>query len=382
MKIYLAAVLWLQCAGVGMGSPTLGSFYSGAGGTGTGGPTTCSIAPCVFTACNVGYKLTGCTAGSAGMCEKCTNTIAVGKYYSGKAIDSSGVCGLGDCAVCPQGQKRVGCGTASNEVSTGTCTTCGTPAAGKYWGPSVTSDVFSCPVADKTKCLSGSYTTGSSDTAAGVCTACTTLAALVAKNYWVAPTAWDSACSQLAQTKCDAGYVNSVVASPQTTSAGDCLTACPVLTNNGYYYVANTDSATTCVQTKTACSDGACADGEYRKDCGTVFPFTSSGTCSACTNAASTQVYNSKGSWNNNCGVADCPTTGCTLGKYVTGCGAKTSALGCAACTSAVAGTSFYPSVGISSTCSTQNCKVCDNGKYSLSCTTVLDGTCDGSCTN
>ena len=367
-------VLCLLFGAVKVDALSVGSYYSGPGGA----TSTCPISLCNFASCSAGQKLSGCTGGSPGSCVSCTNTITSGKYYSGYAPDSSGVCPLGTCGVCPQGQYRTGCGAAGSETSLGSCSSCGTPPAGKYWDVNVDS-LSNCPQASKTVCTSGFYNTGSTTTSPGVCTACTTVSALTAKNYWVAPTAWDYTCTQLPQTTCQAGYVNSVVATPQTTSAGTC-SLCPALTNNGYYYGSNVDSTSNCPQ--LSCSDSACAVGQYIKDCGTVSPFTSAGTCSACTNAITgVQVYNTKGSWNNNCGVIGCPTTGCTLGQYVTGCGGPIGSLGCGTCSSAVTGTSFYASIGLSSTCATTNCRVCSNGQYTAGCTTTADGTCTA-CTN
>ena len=368
------AVLCFQWASVGMGYPTVGSYYDGPGGS----TSTCHISPCPFSSCLAGQKLSGCTAGSPGSCVSCTNTIPAGKYYSTNAPDSNGNCGLGSCASCPQGQYRTGCGTVGSETSQGSCVTCGTPPAGKYWDVNVDS-LSNCPQASKTVCSSGFYTTGASNVLPGVCTACSTVTALTAKNYWVAPTAWDYVCTQLAQTKCADGYVNSVVATPQTSTAGTC-SLCPALTNNGNYYGPNVDSTSNCPL--LSCSDSACAIGQYIKDCGTVSPFTSAGTCSVCTNSITgSQVYSTKGSWNNNCGVVGCPTTGCVLGQYVTGCGGPPAALGCGTCTNAVVGTSFYVGIGLTSTCSTSNCKVCPNGQYTAGCTVLADGTCTA-CTN
>ena len=166
---------------------------------------------------------------------------------------------------------------------------------------------------------------------------------------------------------------------PSTTSPGTC-NACPALTNNGLYYDVNVDSASNC-PTKP-CSDSACNTGEYISNCGAVFPYTSPGECATCTNAPlSNQVYSSKGGWTGNCEVTGCPTSSCQLGQYVTGCGGKPSALGCAACTNAVAGTNFYVGIGITASCATQNCQVCNNGYFTKGCTVLADGTCDV-CTN
>lgn len=367
MRSFAVAVLWLQWAGEGVGSLSVGSYYSSPGGS----TSTCSIAACAFSSCPIGQKLSGCTAGSPGTCVACTNTVPAGQYYSTYAPDSIGNCGLANCPTCPQGTVSSGCGG----TSTGTCTSCGTPPAGKYWDVNANA-LSNCPQLSKTVCTSGSYTTGSSNVLPGTCALCS---GLTAKNYWVAPTAWDSACTQLPQTTCSAGSVNSVVATPQTTSAGTC-SLCPALTNNGYYYGPNVDSTSNCPQLN--CSDSLCAIGQYISGCGAVSPWTSPGTCANCYNAINTsQVYSTRGSWNNNCGVVGCPTTGCVLGQYVTGCGGLPTALGCGTCTNAVVGTAFYVGVGITSTCGTQNCKVCSNGQYTMGCTTLADGSCTA-CTN
>jgi hypothetical protein len=373
--VVVLAVLWLQWVSVGMGSPAVGLYYDSPGGS----SSTCHTRECPFSLCDAGKKLSGCTGASSGTCVPCTNTIPAGKYYSTYAPDSAGECGLGTCAACPQGQRRTGCGAVGSETSQGSCVTCGTPPAGKYWDVNVDS-LSNCPQASKTVCSSGSYTTGASDTSAGVCTACSTVTALIAKNYWVAPTAWDYVCTQLAQTKCADGYVNSVVVTPQSSSAGIC-SLCPALNpNDGYYYGPNVDSTSNCPL--ATCSDSACAVGQYIKDCGVASPYTSPGACAACTNSIPvTKVYSTKGSWNNNCGVAECPTSGCNLGQYVTGCGGPPSSLGCGTCTNAVAGTSFYVGIGLSSTCGTSNCRVCPNGQYTSGCTVLVDGTCTA-CTN
>ena len=372
---FVLSVLWLQSAGAVV-YPAAGSFYDGAGGSG-GSATTCHVASCAYSSCGAGTKLSGCGSAISGNCIDCANTLAAGFKYSAYAPSDAGVCPSVACTACPTGEVKSGCGASLSGTSDGSCTGCTGLGATKYWGPN-TGATSNCPQLNRKVCGAGEYTVGSSTIAEGTCSACSGLGA---NKYWTTPTSWDHGCIQADKTKCNAGEVNSLTTSPSFTSAGTC-SACPALTNNGYYYAANTDPTTTCLLAKTACSDSACVFGEYIKDCGAVAPWTSSGTCSACNKAAPNQVYNSKGGWDNNCGVKDCPTSNCQLGQYVTNCGAKETALGCAACTNAIAGTSFYPSVGISPTCTTQNCKPCDNGKYSLSCTTVLDGTCDGSCTN
>ena len=373
----LCLLCWVLGAVVPVSGQGTGFYYNGNGGTG-GSASTCSKIACSFNSCTAGKKLSGCTGGSPGSCVACTNTIPAGQRYSPTfpAPNADGNCPLVACTPCAAGFYNVGCG-GGDGTSDGTCTACpaGSLGATKYWGPNADA-TSNCPQLDRKVCTSGFYTTGSSTTAEGICTACT---GLTAKNYWVAPTIWSYTCTQAAQTKCPDGQRNSVVTTPQTTSAGTC-SACPALTNNGLYYGPNVDSTSNCPT--VACSDSACSVGQYIKDCGTVSPFTSPGTCSACTGTiTSTQVYSTKGSWNDNCAVSGCPTTGCILGQYVTGCGGPPSALGCANCANAVAGSTFYSGIGYNSTCGLSNCRTCSNGQYTKGCTVLVDGTCDA-CTN
>jgi hypothetical protein len=371
--LFICAVclLWLALDEVGAVHPTPGNYYYTAGGS----SSTCGIKPCAYSSCTAGKKLVGCTGGNPGACQACTNTIPAGKYYSTYAPDEGGNCGFDTCAPCPTGQKRTGCG-GGDGTSTGSCVTCGSPPTGKYWAANVDA-LSNCPTGDKLVCGPGFYNVGSSDFSSGACSGVCT--GLTAKNYWVTPTAFDSPCTQLAQTKCDPGYVNSVVTTPQTISAGTC-SPCPALTNNGDYYGPNTDSASNCP--KLTCSDAACAIGEYIANCGAVFPYTSPGVCAACINAPlSSQVYDSRGGWTGNCAVIGCPTTACVLGQYMSGCGGKPTDLVCRNCANAVVGTSFYVGIGITSTCATQNCKTCSNGYYTAGCTVLADGECTG-CTN
>jgi hypothetical protein len=364
--------LGLVCAWAG-GAEAIaaGSYYSSAGGS----SSTCLIAVCPYSSCGDGKYLAGCATSNPGACTGCTNTIPYQKRYSSYG-DALGECPTAFCDVCPRGQKRVDCGTGLDKTSTGSCISCGTPPAGQAWAPNtgVTSD---CPVIDKVKCDAGSYNLGASDISEGSCTACS---GLQQYKYWMTPTAWDTPCTQLSQTTCEAGYKSSLITFSSTTSAGTC-SLCPALTNNGFYYGPNANPLSDCPT--LSCSDEACAIGQFVKDCGTVSPFTSNGTCTKCTNAPSpTQVYTSKGGWTGTCEVGGCSTTPCTLGQYMDGCGGLPTATQCRNCANAVVGTSFYVTpIGYSSTCPTQNCQTCNAGYYTKGCTVLADGTCDA-CNN
>jgi hypothetical protein len=370
LALIVLCIPWL-CSEVWAQYPATGFYYSTAGGS----SSTCTKDACAFSSCPRGKKLSGCTGGNPGSCIACANTIPAGSYYSTFAPDSNGNCGLGTCSSCSQGFKRSGCGSGDG-TSEGSCITCGTPPAGKYWAPNVNA-LSDCPTENKLKCSAGFYNVGASDTSPGACQACT--GTLPVGKYWVTPAAWDSACSHDFKTVCDAGSFSSQVANPSAILPGTC-SPCPALTNNEYYYDSNANFASNCP--KLTCSDSTCAIGQYISNCGAVAPYTSPGTCAPCTNApTSSQVYSSKGGWTGTCAVEGCSTTGCALGQYMSGCGGAPSALQCKSCTNAVPGVSFYVGIGISASCALQNCRVCGNGYYTAGCTTLADGTCTG-CTN
>jgi hypothetical protein len=365
-------VLWF-CSNVMVGAaPADGFFYDGPGGA----TSTCSKAVCNYNGCADGKKLSGCTAGSPGACIACDNAITSGYYYSDNAPTSAGNCPQTLCPSCNQGSVKTLCGSGDGTAQGTACATCGTPPLGKYWGPN-TNAMSNCPQLDKRVCSAGTYNTASTDLYEGTCTACS--ATLVLGNYWAAPTVWNSVCTQLPKTVCPDGKISSDFGAYSTTLPGTC-SLCPALTNNEYYYGVNANYASNCP--KLTCSASTCAIGQYKKDCGTVSPWTSPGVCAVCTNApASNQVYETTGSYSGTCGVKGCPTGGCALGQYVTGCGGAPTALGCAACTTAVASVSFYASIGLTASCVVNNCKVCGNGFYTAGCTVLADGTCTG-CTN
>jgi hypothetical protein len=352
--------------------PSAGSYYSSAGGS----SSTCTVTPCPYSSCQAGQYRKDCTFNSSGTCVPCTNSPAAGQYLSSFGA-ANGICPTDACLNCPTGQKNTGCGG----TSPGTCGTCGTPPQYKYWAPN--NDATSnCPTADQHTCSAGEYNLGKSDVAAGVCTACSTVMTLPQYSYWTTPANPSYTCGYLSQTKCLDGFVNSVASSSSPVSAGSC-SPCSALTNTGFYYGPNVNAGSNCP--KLSCETRVqefCTIGQYVANCGAVAPYTSPGVCTDCTNAPnSSLVYSGRGGWTGNCPVTNCPTSGCTLGQYMSGCGGLVSALQCKACTNAVSGSTFYVGIGITSTCATQNCVTCSDGYFTSGCTVLADGTCTA-CTN
>ena len=338
----------------------VGSYYSSPGVS----SSTCSVSPCLYSSCQPGTFLGGCSFNSPGTCSPCTNTIPGGQFYSSYGT-ASGVCTLDNCPSCPQGQYKTGCG-GGDGTSQGICSSCGPPPAGKYWDVNLDA-TSNCPMKSKKVCSAGYYTSGATDTSEGVCTACS---GLNANHYWTTPVSSEYVCTQLPQTKCDAGYVSSIVTSPSTISAGTC-SQCPSLVG-GWYYLANTNPQSNCP--KQACSDSACSIGQYIKSCGGTSP----GYCDVCTNAPNLdQVYSSKGGWIGNCEVTGCPMSGCSIGQYVVGCGGAPSGLSCGQCTNAIDHSTYYIGIGFGPTdCATDVCPTCENGYYNLNCMGASSGTC------
>ena len=369
IALHALCVLWLRTSEVHAVTPAAGYYYSSNGGS-TG---TCNITACAYSSCQPGQYLSGCTFNSSGLCSPCTNTPAAGYYWSNYG-QGNGVCPTLQCTICPAGQKNTGCG----DTNPGTCGSCGTPPSYKYWMPNADA-TSKCPLGDQLTCLAGQFNLGANNTAAGVCTACSSVMTLPQYKYWTTPSNPGYTCAYLDQTKCSDGYVNSIVASAinRDITAGNC-SACPLLGNTGTYYGANVNAGSNCPT--LSCEDRvqSCAIGQFISGCGDVSPFTSPGTCANCTNAPnSSMVYTGRGSWTGNCPVDKCPTTGCSLGQYMSGCGGLPSSLQCKPCSNAVAGVSFYVGIGITSTCATQNCVTCRNGYYTKDCTVLADGTCE-----
>jgi len=355
-----------------------GSYYTTAGGS----SSTCGKELCPTSSCGPGQFLRNCTGTSPGTCVPCTNTLNAGSKYdtNGGLTDT---CGIVQCTACPAGSRKVTtgldvCGGGVNKTMDGACESCGPISDTEYWDTNADA-LSNCPKLSRRTCQAGEQNVGSNSTHPGTCVGC---AGLQPNHYWLTPNSSVFGCQQAAHTTCGPGYF-SVVATRTATAPGTCL-ACPALTNNGFFYGTNAGPNSTCDESRRACSDSSCLTGQYVKDCGSEFPFTSNGTCANCTNGGmnSTLVYNTKGGWQNNCGVIGCSADACSLGQYMSGCGGLPSNMQCLPCTNVLtAGVSFYSGKGITPVCPTTNCRACSAGFYTFNCTTLSDGTCTG-CTN
>ena len=352
--------------------PGAGKYYSSAG---VNGATTCTVAACSSLPACLSYEYrNGCGGNETGACTSCTNTKTVNQYYSSSGLLTNN-CGLTSKTQCTAGFKN----TNANDISAGTCSSCGALTAGRYYTVPTSPTDVSCPSAARVTCTQDQYDANYNNPLLPA--SCTNSAAPTAGQY-VNNTANPGTTTYFPKTTCPAGQKITAADWSNPLIAGTCESAGTSPT--GYYYIANTLGVATQTANTALCNTSsvyaACTSGQYVSGCTNL----NMGTCTACTNGAANQIYSGKGGWNNNCPVVGCTLPGCAADEYAAGCGvAGSTGLTCAKCTGATVDVSFYFATGAytPTSCTIQTCVPCSAGTYKLGCNGTNPGTCVG-CTN
>ena len=340
---------------------SIGKFYSGPGSAVDG---RCPIDTCAMN-CSAWEYRKACAFNYSGYCTSCTGPAA-NKYFSGTG-------GLSDACV-QDSHKLCTAGFVNlnrNSTYAGDCTAC-TAVTGYYFvAPTSPSDTCAMQKTAKTACAAGYKDADYANPLLPAnCQACT---GLPAGSYWT--TQSPSSCTSAPKTTCDIYYALSDYSNPVT--AGTCVRCADPPA--GSYYVANTGPSATCSQ--QSCTDSDCVIGQYKWGCSN----SNAGVCKPCTNGGPTQVYTSRGGWNNICLVQGC-SLACAKGEYISGCGvagAVQSSLKCEACNNSVTNYTYYTDTGgyTFDSCPTTSCPICPIGYYTFGCDGVSAGVCS-MCTN